>query len=723
MPTSSSTDTAIHWGHAALSVVVAVSDDAPPRLARLDDGAAESTVATTPDTGDVPDGDTPGSGQPLVEVRAVGHGGSWSGSRSVGTLIGARLRYAGHHELRNDGWTELHITSRDDATGLTVDTVFSTVDGLPAARTWARVRATGDEPVTVQSISSFAGTPFPAGAVDVDNLELYQGRSDWLAEGRWRRDAVREVGLPDLDLGLHEANPRGCFSAVSHGTWSTGEAMPGGVLTDQSSGAAVAWQIEHNGAWRWEIGERLNGVYLLASGPTDADHHWQLVLEPGDEFTTVPVGVAVSSVGGLEGAMAALTRYRRAIVRPHPTRDALPVIFNDYMNTLMGDPTTERLLPLIDAAASAGAEYFCIDAGWYDDGPWWDTVGAWEPATARFPGGLTEVIDRIRRAGMVPGLWLEPEVVGARSPIVDQLPDEAFFQHAGTKVAEHGRYHLDLRHPAAWAHLTGVVDRLVGELGVGYFKLDYNINPGVGTEVKAAAPGDGLLGHNRAYLAWLDETLDRHPGLVIENCASGAMRMDYAILSRLHLQSTSDQRNPLLYPPIAASAPMSVLPEQAGNWAYPQPEMSPEEIAFTMVTGLAGRLYLTGHLDRMNAEQIRLVSEGVTVHRAIRSELTRAVPIWPIGLPDWSDPWVAVGFRVAEPSRDRTYLAIWRRDGTAGQVSLNLPHLQGHAVREDIAFPAELPRWELTWDPELGVLTAAASGNEPAARLIELTPT
>ena len=42
-----------------------------------------------------------------------------------------------------------------------------------------------------------------------------------------------------------------------------------------------------------------------------------------------------------------------------------PVIFNDYMNCLFGDPTTDKLIPLIDAAAEAGCEYYCIDCGWY----------------------------------------------------------------------------------------------------------------------------------------------------------------------------------------------------------------------------------------------------------------------------------------------------------------------------------------------------------------------
>lgn len=87
------------------------------------------------------------------------------------------------------------------------------------------------------------------------------------------------------------------------------------------------------------------------------------------------------------------------------------------------------------------------------------------------------------------------------------------------------------------------MDRLVEDLGVGYFKFDYNINPGPGTDVGGISAGAGLLGHNRAQLDWLDGLLDRHPNLIIENCASGAMRSDFALLSRLALQSTRYQQD------------------------------------------------------------------------------------------------------------------------------------------------------------------------------------
>jgi alpha-galactosidase len=62
------------------------------------------------------------------------------------------------------------------------------------------------------------------------------------------------------------------------------------------------------------------------------------------------------------------------------------------------------------------------------------------------------VLDRIRAEGMVPGLWLEPEVVGVHSPVVEQFPPEALFVRNGERVVEQGRYHLDLCHPSALKH-------------------------------------------------------------------------------------------------------------------------------------------------------------------------------------------------------------------------------------------------------------------------------
>lgn len=45
---------------------------------------------------------------------------------------------------------------------------------------------------------------------------------------------------------------------------------------------------------------------------------------------------------------------------------------------------------------------------------------------------------------------------------------------------------MDFRNPSVIEHVNEVIDRVVNEYGVGYIKMDYNIEPGIGTEIQAA---------------------------------------------------------------------------------------------------------------------------------------------------------------------------------------------------------------------------------------------
>jgi alpha-galactosidase len=268
------------------------------------------------------------------------------------------------------------------------------------------------------------------------------------------------------------------------------------------------------------------------------------------------------------------------------------------------------------------------------------------------------------------------------------------------------------------AHLDQTVDRLITELGVGYFKLDYNVTPGPGTDSDASSVGHGLLEHNRALLTWLDTVLDRHPELILENCGSGALRSDFAMLSHLQLQSTSDQQDPLLYPAIAVSALVHILPEQAANWSYPQSTMSDEMIAFNMCTGLAGRLYQAGLLDRMTPEQLALVAAGVQTHKDTRNLLSHSTVRFPTGVPTWDDDWITVAFCGSRES----YLIAWRQEHAAPEVTLELPHLVGVDVEVTQIYPPveALAAWTAV-RTRTG-LTLRASEAQAAARMLRLTP-
>ena len=655
----------LHWQDAALDVRLVVDDSGIARL--------QVAAAVFPRGGGSPRPPLDHStvGLPLVDVLVSGQGRDWAGLRYSESAVGHRMLYVGHETAEELPWRVLTVFLRDPVTRLAAAVSYRRLIDEGVLRSSVKLTNESDTPLTIESVTSLlvSGLAGPGG--ELKDVEVLWADNDWQAESRWQSRRFRDA-LPQI-ARVGDGRSRGRFAITSTGSWSSGTYLPMGAVRNRSTDHTMIWQIEHNGAWQWQVGEYEGAgsslSYVAATGPTDSEHHWRTILSPGEALESVPAALAVSN-DGLDEAFARLTRYRRAIRREHHDRHKLPVIFNDYMMTLKGDPSTERLLPLISAAANAGAEYFCIDAGWYAEPgeDWWDSVGEWAPSAARFTHGVEEVLNQIRDAGMVPGLWIEPEVVGVRSPIADSLPPEAFFIRNGERVVEQGRYHLDLRHPAAKAHLNHTIDTLVGQLGVGYLKMDYNIDVGPGTDVGGVDPGVGLLGHNRAFLEWVDELLDRYPTLTIEACSSGAMRADYATLSHVQLQSTSDQEDPFLYPPIAASAAAAIAPEQAAIWAPAQPAMSDDLIAFTVATALLGRVHLSGRLDLMTEAQQTLVREGIDVYKDIRSDIADAVPFWPLGLPGWTDDWLAFGLRAAET----TYLLVWRRHGESGEsISLS----------------------------------------------------
>lgn len=691
----------ISWHSGPLSLGLVRPSDGPVALAWLTSGVVEVRFEHP---------------MPLVEALSAGRGHLTATDRLVQTRIGDALRYVSH-SVSEDGRTLRIVSGTDD--GLLATTTVEEIGG--GLCTTTSIENGGAGPLLLTAVTSWVmplGTRLDTGvaADPAADWDLIEGRSEWLGEYRFTTRPLRgDDLLVDVHPALTRQPPRESVVRTTTGTWSTGGSLPVAGVRSERQGVTWLWDIAHNGPWRWEVGEQIGDAYLALSGPTDRDHQWSQLLAPGDSFTSVPVIVAVGTE--LEDAAATLTAARRRRRRPHPD-DRLPaIVYNDYMNTLEGDPTTGKLLPLIAAAADAGVETFCIDAGWYSDSPfWWDTLGDWLPSTTRFPGGLAEVIEAITSRGMTPGLWLEPEVIGAAGPLAASLPAEAFLSRHGVPVEEGGRLHLDLRHPVARAHLDATVDRLVRDFGIGYFKLDYNVDPGPGTDRDATSVGAGLLEHNRAHLDWIDGVLERHPGLVLENCASGGMRTDSALLSRMQLQSTSDQQDPLLYPPIAASAALSMLPEQAASWAYPQPEMSDEEIALTLVTGLSGRFYLSGHLDRMEPQQKALVAEAVDAASRLRPLLVSSAPLWPLGLPRWGDRWVASALR----SEERIVVALWDRGDDADEAELRFPSLLGSAVEVETEFPRGLPAWAARWDSGTGVLRVRSTEGGPAARVLSL---
>ena len=634
----------LSWGHKDLTVEFEWDDHSFVRIASVEAGGPGSSTIVCPRT-------------PLIEIRTVSEGPTWPGGRVTDTVIGSQLRYVDHRSQVNGTRHDLEIDLLDSASGVAVRFEVRSHSGVSAFQARASVRNISAEEIVLLEVSSLV----VGFSWDRSTVRLFQGDSAWTAEHRWRSYALTPHLLPELPNG------REALWVRSEGNWSTGTHVPMGVLSTEA-GLSAAWEVASPSSWRWGVsGLAGGGLAVAMEGPSDAEGLWSQSLEAGDAFTTVWASMSVA-VGQWQRAVAVLTQHRRAERTPHWAFQSAPVVFNDYLKALEGDPTEATLEPLILSAAEAGAEVFCIDAGWYDDAKdgWWRSVGAWQPSNTRFPSGLERVLGRIRESGMIPGLWVEPEVVGVESPLVGQLPQEAFFCRRGERLEEAGRYHLDFSHPAARRHLDVTIDRLVA-LGAGYFKFDYNIQGAHGTDTFHRAPGGGRLEHARSYLDWIETILKRHPDILIENCASGGMRADAETLKHFQLQQSSDNEDTAMVLPISAASLMAIPPEQLAMWCYPDPGTSPAETRMALAAATVGRFHLSGTVSALNNTQQKLLHLAIAAHKEFRGELFDSEPVWPCGLPTWDATNVVFGVRAAT----RTRIVVARRLG--GEESIRVP--------------------------------------------------
>lgn len=578
--------------------------------------------------------------------------------------------------------------------GLLISQRYEPVQGAAAWRVHTKYENTGDAPLSLTNASAYTVQGMCADGLlsweDKAKCRIHTCTQAWNGEGQWHASSPEALGI--YHTSMHPT--LAAFELSSVGSWSTGRFYPTILVEDMELNEIWYFSIETSGNWHFEVGNRggwIDGsgsLYVSCDCADERAHGWTLTLQPGESWSS-PVAVMGCCEGGFTSAVAELTQYRRTLTPPNPWKEDCAVLFNDYMNALWADPTLENEIPLIDAAAAVGCEMYCIDSGWYCalDRDWGGGMGDWIPSADRFGDkGLKWVLDYIRAKGMHPGIWLEIEV-SAHAAAVSQRPDDWFLTRNGARVGQGNRYFLNFANPEVRAYLHAVVDRLCA-LGCEYFKNDYNASIQNGCDNFGTSAAEGLNRHLEAFYSWIDEVRERHPGVMLESCGSGAMRSDACALSHSHIQSVSDQENYTYMPSVLTGSLCNILPEQLGIWAYPYPMLfnqkkqddllrseafraamaDGEQTIFNLVNGLCGRLYLSGRIDLADAVNTELTAEGVAVYKAERGHTAASVPVLPLGHKDYCDQqgFTALGLK----NGNRMTLAVWRLGGDESCVRL-----------------------------------------------------
>lgn len=175
--------------------------------------------------------------------------------------------------------------------------------------------------------------------------------------------------------------------------------------------------------------------------------------------------------------------------------------------------------------------------------------------------------------------------------------------------------------------------------------------------------------------------------------------MDYALLQRLSIQSTSDMIKYELYPSISTMAGSVVTPEQAAVWSYPHYERDEEEAVFNMVNVLLTRVHQSGFLNNLPKQNFARVKEGLACYKAIRQDIKDALPRFPLGLIGFDAPWAASALDCGT----HWYLSVWRKDGENDTQEIPIVVPEGKQVKAECIYPSGLPV-EFYYDEEKQVL-------------------
>jgi alpha-galactosidase len=189
------------------------------------------------------------------------------------------------------------------------------------------------------------------------------------------------------------------------------------------------------------------------------------------------------------------------------------------------------------------ADLYWIDAGWYGNDPklnWTKQRGSWSPNKTFYPDGFKPLGEALKAANVGFLVWVEPETAMPGSDIATQHPD--WLIHPDTPANEDQPYLVYLGNPSALKYITDTISNLITEGEWTWYRQDFNFYPDVYFASHDTPDRIGMteIQHIEGLYAYWDALLAQHPGLRIDNCASGGRRLDLEMISRSYALHRSD---------------------------------------------------------------------------------------------------------------------------------------------------------------------------------------
>lgn len=524
-----------------------------------------------------------------------------------------RLVYQSH-EITDDSLT---VTIADSFYPLEIKLIYKTFADLPLISRSAVITNSCAGEVILRSAMS-ATVQLPRG---VDwRLTHYAG--DWAAE--YERQQTR------LSQGRIVLETSYLTDAVSH-------IFPFFALDEEgrsteTDGEVYFGALHYNGDFKIVVESQHTQLMKRTSVTAGvSDFTAEIPLSSGESFETPSLFIGFSGSGF--GHMSEILydwQFDHILPRgkkgdkAHAVR---PVIYNTWYPYEF-DLNEQKLIDFIPKAKYIGAELLVIDDGWMK-GRSHDRrgLGDWFIDEERFPHGLRYISDKTHQAGLMFGIWVEPEMVNPDSDLFRAHPDWVLSEPNRDPTLIRTQLILDMTREDITQWAMNWLDRLITDANLDYLKWDMNREA---TEI-------GLDQFERGVAVKYMQNVERiwkhlnekFPDLLLENCAGGGGRAGYGLLPYADRINRSDNADPIDVMLLHEGYSTFFVPKLAGGAGNVSP--SPNHVNHRVVPleyrvrcGMTGSMSIGINLLQSDQTELDTLRDAVSCFKTIRPALQDA---------------------------------------------------------------------------------------------------
>ena len=406
----------------------------------------------------------------------------------------------------------LKLYCKDKLTGVEVCLLYSVFEDVDAVTRSVIVENQGTEAVYLEKVLSAC---LDMEDRDYEMIGLY---------GSW----ARERHIQRKPIGYGRSNITSFKGESSH------QEHPFLALvtpnTTQTTGEVYAMNFVYSGNFFAQVEKNQFDSVRMTMGIHPEGFCWKL--DAGEQFVAPEVVMVYSDEG-----LGKMTRtfhdlYRSHLIRSKYLYEERPILINNWEATYF-DFDEKKLIEIAKEASELNIELLVMDDGWFghrssDD----SSLGDWQVNEEKLKGGLSYLIDEVKKTGMKFGIWFEPEMISPDSNLYREHPDWAI-QIPGRDITQsRAQYVLDLSRPEVVDKVYEMISGILKSADISYVKWDMNRQ--LTTIGSAYLPADrqGELYHR--YMLGVYELQERlitdFPDLLLENCSGGGARFDAGML-------------------------------------------------------------------------------------------------------------------------------------------------------------------------------------------------